>query len=378
MVVLLKINITKGASMLRRNFIKKTSLISLATTAGLIGSFNWAIGKSRKTITTACFMYNTDVLLYPQINLMKQYVKTASENDIEFEFINAGTEKLSDLLKKPEIDMVYSPLYNIKYTSILNLLYSVPFGMNPVEASGWLQYENAQHLFKKLMLNKYNVDFLLGHSVGQQMGGWFNKKINTAKDFKDLRIRCGAPLAAEIYKKMGAINVNISGPDEILGAFSKKILDAVEFINPYYDLVSRLPLYSKYYYWPGLLEANGQWIAIFKPKLIDKIGKNNFTIIQQSIGRLSADMRSLINYKALKTFDKLVNDKNVRMMEFPENIINLYYSCTKDTLLELESSLQSDLEKEIFNSYFTYLKKVNAYAEVSMSGYLSKRLMAMK
>jgi TRAP-type mannitol/chloroaromatic compound transport system substrate-binding protein len=40
-------------------------------------------------------------------------------------------------------------------------------------------------------------------NTGVQMGGWFNKEVNTPEDFKDLRYRM-PELGAEVLRRMGA------------------------------------------------------------------------------------------------------------------------------------------------------------------------------
>jgi len=65
---------------------------------------------------------------------------------------------------------------------------SVPFGMVNGERDAWLKYGGGQELWDELA-GEFGLKCLPCGSTGVQMGGWFNKEMNTAADFKGLKMR---------------------------------------------------------------------------------------------------------------------------------------------------------------------------------------------
>ena len=73
-------------------------------------------------------------------------------------------------------------------------------------------------------------------NTGVNMGGWFNKEVNTPEDFKGLRYRM-PELGAEVLRRMGATVVTMPG-SEIVGALKSGAIDASEWVGPWMDLIS--------------------------------------------------------------------------------------------------------------------------------------------
>jgi len=77
---------------------------------------------------------------------------------------------------------------------------AVPFGMVNGERDAWLKYGGGQALWDELAA-EFDLKCLPCGSTGVQMGGWFNKEMNSADDFKGLKSpswvhrRCHCPEA---------------------------------------------------------------------------------------------------------------------------------------------------------------------------------------
>ena len=55
---------------------------------------------------------------------------------------------------------------------------AVPFGMNAQEMNAWLSYGGGMELWNELY-DDFGVDVLVAGASGVQMGGWYNKEINS-------------------------------------------------------------------------------------------------------------------------------------------------------------------------------------------------------
>src|SRR5262249_3371051 len=96
---------------------------------------------------------------------------------------------------------------------------------------------------------QFNIKPLMALNTGVQMGGWFNKKVNTPEDFKGLRYRM-PELGAEVLRRMGAAVVNVPG-GEIVQALKSGSVDAGEWVCPWLDMHLGLDKAAEYYYGPG-------------------------------------------------------------------------------------------------------------------------------
>ena len=65
---------------------------------------------------------------------------------------------------------------------------SVPFGMTSPEWNAWIKFKGGQALWDELS-GSFGLKALPCGGTGTQMGGWFNKEINSADDLKGLKMR---------------------------------------------------------------------------------------------------------------------------------------------------------------------------------------------
>ncbi|MDZ7764034.1 MAG: twin-arginine translocation signal domain-containing protein [Melioribacteraceae bacterium] len=65
---------------------------------------------------------------------------------------------------------------------------SLPFGMNTSQMNAWLNYGGGIELWHEIY-QPFNLIAFPAGNTGAQMGGWFNKEINTLSDVKGLKMR---------------------------------------------------------------------------------------------------------------------------------------------------------------------------------------------
>jgi len=109
---------------------------------------------------------------------------------------------------------------------------SIPFGMSRSEFLSWVTFAGGRDFWER-MYKPLNLYPILAGDTGMQMGGWFPKKINTAKDFEGMRMRIeglGGPMLA----KMGVKLVDAPA-SKLLSMLEKGELDCCEFAVPVMD-----------------------------------------------------------------------------------------------------------------------------------------------
>ena len=81
---------------------------------------------------------------------------------------------------------------------------AVPFGFSYSEINAWIRFAGGQELWDELA-DSYGLKNFMCGNTGVQMGGWFNKEINSASDFKGLKMRMPG-LGRRCYCKNGSFS----------------------------------------------------------------------------------------------------------------------------------------------------------------------------
>jgi TRAP-type mannitol/chloroaromatic compound transport system substrate-binding protein len=174
--------------------------------------------------------------------------------------------EIFDAVSKGTAEMGHGAAYYWKGKSeAAQFFTTVPFGLTAQEVNAWMYYGDGLNLWKELY-SQFNLVGVPAGNTGVQMGGWFNKEINSLADLKGLKMRIPG-LGGEILKRLGGTPVNLPG-GELFTALQSGAIDATEWIGPYNDLAFGLFKAAKYYYYPGFHEPGTILEARRKPSSI--------------------------------------------------------------------------------------------------------------
>jgi len=128
---------------------------------------------------------------------------------------------------------------------------SVPFGFNAQQQNAWLYGGGGLELMQRLYADFGVITFPAGNT-GAQMGGWFQKPIQSLADLQGLKMRIPG-LGGQVMARLGVETLTLAG-DEVFPALASGKIDAAEWVGPHED--ERLGLYkiASYYYYPGWWE----------------------------------------------------------------------------------------------------------------------------
>ena len=99
-----------------------------------------------------------------------------------------------DAVQQGTAEMGHSATYYWKGKAPAAQFFSgIPFGMTAQELHGWVYYGGGLELWQEVYAPHGLVPFLAGNS-GPQMGGWFNREINSIADLKGLKMRIPGPV----------------------------------------------------------------------------------------------------------------------------------------------------------------------------------------
>ena len=245
---------------------------------------------------------------------------------------------------------------------------SVPGGLTPEEHDSWIYHGGGQALWDELYGAFGLRSFLAGNS-GTNMGGWYNREINTPDDFAGLRMRIPG-LGAEVLNRLGATTVNLSG-GEIQQALQTGLIDAAEWIAPYADLAFGLHKAAKYYYGPGVHEPGPANSLTVNIEAYDALPSDLQAVLRQAAGtettRLPAEMR----YGNAQALEALRTKYNVDIRHFPDPVLRRLLEISHEVVAEV--SAYDDLSARIYQSWSTFRAQAVAMAPYGSHGYMTAR-----
>jgi TRAP-type mannitol/chloroaromatic compound transport system substrate-binding protein len=248
---------------------------------------------------------------------------------------------------------------------------AVPFGFTAQELFGWVQYGGGQELWDELS-GRFNIKPLLCLNTGTQMGGWFNKEIDSLDKFKGLRYRMPDP-GAEVLRRLGAIVVTLPGGD-IAPALKSGAIDASEWVGPWPDMAMGLHKAVSYYYYPGFHEP-GTGIAVgFNKNVWQSFDASDRQLIEAIAACEYA--RSLAEFNANNAIwlGKLRKDSSVKIMPFADTVLKAILALSKDVVAEIGAV--DALSKKIYASYEKFRSSAMDWSDIAERAFLNSRRIA--
>ncbi len=245
---------------------------------------------------------------------------------------------------------------------------AVPFGLTAQEMNGWLFYGGGMQLWEKAYRD-FNLVPLACGNTGVQMGGWFNKQINSIKDLKGLKMRIPG-LGGEVLKRAGGTPVNLPG-GELFTALKSGNIDATEWVGPYNDLAFGLYKAAKYYYYPGWHEPGPTLEALVNKKAFDQLPKDLQSIVRNAALVVNNDMLAEYTARNNAALKDLVNKYKVDVRKYPDDVLKKLSGLSDSVVAEIAN--KDKMSKQIYQSYKKFRDNVVAYHKISEQAYLKAR-----
>ena len=312
---------SNNKTMKRRNFLKGAGAAALGAAA--VSSFPAPAISGGHMEWIACSAFGKAGGLGKAIDRFASYVNNASDK-LKITVYHGGElvpplESL-DAVRSGAAQMAYGAGYywtNISMAPSFSA--ALPFGLTAQEQNAWCYYGGGIEAADKAY-NAIGVKFLPMGNTGNQMGGWFNKEINSLADFEGLKIRMPG-LGGEVLKSFGANTVLLAGAD-VLPSLASGAIDATEWIGPAADLGAGLYQAAKYYYNPGwhepatILDCS---IDMFEWEKLDDATKELVTIATKAV---NMEVLSMFQAANDSSYQKLINEHGVQMRQLPDPVMN--------------------------------------------------------
>jgi TRAP-type mannitol/chloroaromatic compound transport system substrate-binding protein len=245
---------------------------------------------------------------------------------------------------------------------------SIPFGLNMLELNGWLYYGGGLELWRELY-EPYNLVPIPCGNTGVQMGGWFNKEINSPDDLKGLKMRIPG-MGGEVIRRAGGTPVTIPAA-EIFTSLQTGAIDATEWVGPYNDVSLGLHTAAKYYYYPGWHEPGPGLETMINKEAWESLPPDLQAIVETTCQAITTDMVAEYTHGNAYAVQQLVDDPDVELRKFPQEVLDVLKSITDEIVAEWIA--EDPAAKKIADSYYAFLEK-SAYGQfVTEQAYLETR-----
>lgn len=245
---------------------------------------------------------------------------------------------------------------------------AVPFGMTAQEMNGWLYQGGGLELWQEVYEPFGLVPLAVGNS-GTQMGGWFNKEINTIADLEGLKMRLPG-LGGEVLRRAGGVPVLLPG-GEIFPSLQTGAIDATEWVGPYNDLAFGLHKAAKYYYYPGWHEPGTTMELIVNKEALESLPADLQSIVINAAKVANIDMLANFtarNNQALKT---LVDEHGVELRKFPDDVLLKLRELSEQVIAE--EVAKDPMSAKVYKSFKAFNDQAVEYHRISEQAYLNAR-----
>lgn len=347
-----------------------TRLFRMAAVALLFSVSSLGVAAENYTLRLAQTWGTNAPILGETTIHMAQLAEEMSGGRLKIRIDSANKHKapfgIFDLVRNGQYDMGHTASYYYKGT-IPNAMYftTIPFGMIAPEMYAWFYYGDGMKLMQKVY-EPFGLLSFPGGNTGNQMGGWFNKEINSVDDLKGLKMRTPG-FAGEVMSELGVAVTNLP-PGELYTALERGTIDALEWVGPALDFPMGFHQIAKYYY-SGWQEPGAETQYLINQKSWDKLPKDLQAILRVAMRTAAYDMYIQTTHESGVAWARMKKDyPNVTHKTFPPEVIEAMRKAT-DKLLA-EAAGKDELAKEIINSEEDYLKQVRQWTNISDKAYL--------
>lgn len=240
---------------------------------------------------------------------------------------------------------------------------TVPFGMNAQQANGWMLHGGGLKLWEELYA-PFNLLPMPGGNTGVQMGGWFNREINSLADLKGLKMRIPG-LGGKVFERIGGSPVLMAG-SEIYTSLERGVIDATEWLCPFHDNLMGFPDIAKYYYYPGWHEPGTVLELTFNKAKFESLPADLQAILRTAAAQMNHWVLSTMEAKNAEALATMI-ENGVDLRPFPGDVIE---ELKKQTSLVVREMTDGDaFTKKVYQSYRNFQEQANNWANLSERTY---------
>ena len=241
---------------------------------------------------------------------------------------------------------------------------AVPFGLTARGMTAWIYGGDGLKLWRELYAPFDLVPFPMGNT-GTQMGGWFNKRVESVADLVGLKMRIPG-LGGKSLAEAGGNPILLAG-GEVYTQLERGNIDATEWVGPLHDVRFGLDRAAKFYYYPGWHEPSTQLELIVNKTAWDPLPKHLQQIIEKAATAAGVALHARMEVENAKTYAALRESGHVELVQFPQEVLaTLHASATR--ALDAEA-VKDDGFRKVRDNYETFRTLFDAWDGVTEDAY---------
>ena len=360
--------------MKRRDFIKGAAAAGAASAAAVTAAPAYAQGKrDLKMVTTWPKNFPG---LGTAAERLAQRITDMSDGRLNVKVYAAGELvppfESFDAVSGGTADMYHGAEYYWQGKSkAFNFFAAVPFGLTATEQNAWIHHGGGQELWDELAAG-FNVKPFMAANTGVQMGGWFNKEINSLEDVKGLKMQIPV-LGGEVLRRLGAAAVSLPG-GEIFPALQSGSIDATEWVGPWNDLAFGFYKIAKFYYYPGFHEPGTTLSSGMNLEVWNSLSDGDKRVIQTAMAAENSYSLAEFNTRNGDALNTLIEEHGVQLKKFPDEVMQAIGRVSGEVVKEVGTT-GDDITQRIFESFISFRKDAIAWTKLSDQAYWNARLL---
>ncbi|MBU0501320.1 MAG: TRAP transporter substrate-binding protein [Gammaproteobacteria bacterium] len=354
--------------MQRRDFIKTLGAGSLALAGGRAladeAQYKW------KMVTTWPMNFPG---LGTTANMLAELIGEMSGGRIHVKVYGANelvpAFEIFDTVSRGGAEMGHGSAYYWKGKSEAAQFFStVPFGLTAQEMNAWIYHGGGLALWNELYA-QFGLVAAPAGNTGVQMGGWFNKEINSLEDLKGLKMRIPG-LGGEVLQRLGGTPVNMPG-GELFTSLQSGAIDATEWVGPYNDLAFGLFKAAKYYYYPGFHEPGTILEAMINKQALESLPKDLQSIVLNACKVANQDLLAEYTARNPAALETLLTRHKVDMRVYPNDVLQALRKISLEVVEELAN--KDKFTRKVYASYSRFYQEALRWSDISERAYLNAR-----
>lgn len=306
-------------------------------------------------------------------NNLAEMINKMSNGRIQVKVYGAGelvgALEIFDAVSRGTAEMGHGASYYWKGKSTAAQFFAaVPFGLTAQEMNAWLYQGGGMELWEEVY-DKFGLIPGAAGNTGVQMGGWFNKEINSVEDLKGLKMRIPG-LGGEVLKRAGGTPVLLPG-GEIFPSLQSGAIDATEWVGPYNDMAFGLHKAAKYYYYPGWHEPGTTLECFINKEAFMALPEDLQIIVRNALRVANQDMLAEFMTKNNQALDQLVNQHGVELRNFPDDVMIKLRTISDEVVAE--EATKDEITKKVYDSFIKFRDQVQKWTAVSEQAYINGR-----
>ena len=308
-------------------------------------------------------------------NLLADLIGRMSDGRLTVQVFGAGelvpAFESMDAVASGTVEMGHgAPYYWQGKMPSASFISAIPFGLTAMEQNAWFYYGGGQELADKVYA-EMGAKFFPSGNTGTQMGGWFNKEMNSLADYQGLKMRIPG-LGGKVVSAAGGTVVNLPG-GEIPPALQSGSIDATEWVGPYNDLAFGLHRAAKFYYYPGWHEPAAVLDNFINLAAWDNLPGDLKAIVEAANRAVNVSVLSEFLARNNDSLETLVNEHNVELRPFNDDILQGLGKLAGEVMND-EASVDP-LSREVMDSLLRFRDTSTAWAGVSEQSFMASRLL---